>query len=184
MKITEANGIKVEWVPRSDAGAFTSGPYKIVHHTTEGGFAGALATLEGKHVEPHFLIGEHRIVQFIDTTRSSKSLQNLSGGVQTNRDSAIQIEVEGWASKLKNPRTLANVAAVCRILEKEHGIPRKWPNGYPTPYPLPPGVKQNRDAHTWDTVGGHYGHCHVPENFHGDPGYTHEEADFVVPPEA
>lgn len=181
MRITEANGIKVEWVPRPDAGAFTSGPYKIVHHTTEGGFQGSLDTLEGRHVESHFLIGPERIIQFIDTDRSSKSLQNLSGGVQTNRDSAIQLELVGYAARFKDPRVLANAAAICRQLETHHNIPRKWPNGYPTPYPLPAGVKQNRDAHTWDTVGGHYGHCHVPENFHGDPGYTKEEADYVVP---
>lgn len=182
MWLTFANSIKIEKIPRPDAGAFIGGPRKIVHHTTEGGFPGSLATLEQRHVESHFLVGADRIVQFIDTDRASKSLQNASGGVETNRDGAIQLELVGFAAQPKDPKVLANAAAICRQLESLHSIPRRWPNGYPTPYPLPPGVKQNRDAKTWDTVSGHYGHCHVPENSHGDPGYTRAEADLVVPP--
>jgi len=38
----------------------------------------------------------------------------------------------------------------------------------------------NRDAQIWDTESGHYGHCHVPENTHWDPGYSPAEFDFIV----
>lgn len=38
----------------------------------------------------------------------------------------------------------------------------------------------NRDANTWDTVAGHYGHCHVPKNTHWDPGYTAIEVKFLM----
>ena len=37
-----------------------------------------------------------------------------------------------------------------------------------------------RDPLIWDTQGGHYGHCHVPENTHWDPAYTAVEADYLL----
>lgn len=166
----------------TDAGAFTSGPFKIVHHTTEGStLAGALTALGSAHAESHFVVDGHEIVQLIDTSRASKSLRNAPGGVQTNRDSAIQIEQVGFAGKPKDRATLANVRRLCRWIEKEHGVPRRWPNGYPKPphNGQDPGG-HNRDAHTWDTQGGHYCHSQVPENTHWDAAYTKDEVDYLM----
>jgi hypothetical protein len=101
--------------------------------------------------------------------------------VQTNRDSAIQIEVVGFAGRPKNPQTLSNVARLCRWIEQTHGVPKTWPNGLPRPARAgrDPGG-HNRDADNWNAMGGHYGHCHVPENTHWDPAYTALEVDFLM----
>lgn len=38
----------------------------------------------------------------------------------------------------------------------------------------------NRDAANRVSKGGHYGHCHVPENVHWDPAYTAVELAFLM----
>lgn len=47
-----------------------------------------------------------------------------------------------------------------------HGIPRVWPMG------APPALRTNskRDVGIWNSKAGHYGHVHVPNNDHTDPG--------------
>ena len=59
---------------------------------------------------------------------------------------------------------------------------RLWPNG--SPYPPVNGRETerslNRSATNWQTEGGHYGHCHVPNNSHWDPGYTANEVAQVM----
>lgn len=172
------------WQPvKYDAGSYTGGPFRIVHHTTEGNTAkGNLAVFAKKHA-PHFLVDHTGIWQLIDTLRAAPTMRNNENPPETNRLSAIQIEIVGFAGKPKNRATLANVAVLCRWIEAEHGVPRVWPNGYPVPaVEGKDSNKHNRDAHTWSTQGGHYGHEHVPENIHWDPAYTREEADLVVPP--
>jgi hypothetical protein len=181
------NGIPVERKPARSAGKFSGGPFKVVHHTTEGAtLAGALTALGSAHAESHFVIDDTKIVQLIDTDEASKSLRNSPGGVETNKDGALQMEIVGFAGKAKNPKTLANVAALCRWLEAQYNVPRVWPNGYPKTHTATgqdPGG-HNRNPSVWDMKSGHYGHSNVPENTHWDPGYTKEEADIVVPPDA
>ena len=163
------------------SGAHVGGPFKIVHHTTEGSSAaGAMAAFRSNRSDPHFTIDANNIFQHIDTAFGARALRNRPGGVQTNRDGALQIELVGFAHLAKNPRALANVARVCRWLESEHGIPNTWPSGPPKPAVngKDPGG-HNRNASTWDSQGGHYGHCHVPENDHWDPGYTAAEVAFL-----
>jgi hypothetical protein len=99
--------------------------------------------------------------------------------VETNHEMAIQIEVVGYAGKPKNSDTLHNIAKLCRWLEAEHNIPQVWPNGLPRTGVSDPGG-HNRNATIWATKGGHYGHCHVPENTHWDPGYTKNEVDIIM----
>lgn len=171
------------WKPISGpVGTYTSGPFKIVHHTTEGSTAaGAMQAFASHRSDPHFTIDDKTIYQHIDTAQSARSLRNAIGGVQTNRDSAVQIELVGFAHLPKSPRSLENLARLCRWLESEHAIPNKWPAGFPKP---PKNGKDpgghHRDAAIWDTQGGHYGHCHVPENTHWDPGYTADEVNFII----
>lgn len=177
-----------EWGPLSGpSGSYTSGPYKIVWHTTEGStLEGALNALGAAHSDSHFIVGKDkkglvRIRQLIDTGVASRSLRNAPGGVQTNRDSAIQIELVGFAGKLKDKASLELARRLARWIEKEHGVPRVWPNGYPKPAKngQDPGG-HNRNAQNWDTLGGHYGHSQVPENTHWDPAFTKEEVDFLM----
>lgn len=171
------------WRPISgSSGPHLGGPYKIVHHTTEGSSAqGAMAAFRQNRSDPHFTVDGSDIYQHIDTAEGARALRNDAGGVQTNRDSAVQIELVGFAHLPKDGRALTNLARLCRWIEQEHGVPRVWPSGRPLPARngRDPGG-HNRDATTWDTRGGHYGHCHVPENTHWDPAYSAAEADFLL----
>lgn len=164
------------------AGSHTGGPFKIVHHTTEGGSAqGAFDSFALHRSDPHFTVDKSKIYQHIDTGVAARALRNAPGGVQTNRDSAIQIEVVGFAGAMKNAQTLRNVARLCRWIEQTHNVPRVWPSGPPRPSHNggDPGG-HNRDAATWDTKSGHFGHSQVPENVHWDPAYSVVEAAYVL----
>lgn len=171
------------WTPLSGpVGSFVGGPFRIVHHTTEGSSAsGAIAAFRAHRSDPHFTVDQTTIYQHIDTGLAARALRNLQGGVETNRLSAVQIEVVGTAGRPKPRATLENVARLCRWLEKTHGIPSVWPSGPPKPAVngQDPGG-HNRSAQNWVAHGGHYGHCHVPENIHWDPAYTADEATFVM----
>ena len=109
-------------------------------------------------------------------------MKNAPGGVETNRASAIQIEVVAFAGQPKDVTTLQTVAQLCRWIEGQHGIQQDWPNGQPrwsTNGQNPGG--HNRNAAMWAQEGGHYGHSQVPENDHWDPGYTPAELALVTP---
>lgn len=173
-----------KWTPISGpVGPYVSGPFKIVHHTTEGSSAaGAFSAYKKNKSDPHFTVDTSTIYQHIDTSLAARSLRNAPGGVQTNKDGALQIEVVGFAHLKKNPATLKNVARLCRWLENTHKVPQSWPNGLPktaTPSGKDPGG-HNRNPVNWDTKAGHYGHSQVPENTHWDPGYTKEEVNFLM----
>lgn len=164
------------------SGAYTGGPFKVVHHTTEGSNAqGAFDSFAAKRADPHFTVDVTTVYQHIDTGTAARALRNAEGGVQTNRDRAIQIEVVGFAGAAKKPQTLRNVARLCRWIEKEHDVPGEWPSGFPKP-PVNGGDPggHNRGVAKWQSDGGHYGHCHVPENVHWDPAYSHVEVAYVM----
>jgi hypothetical protein len=163
-------------------GNYVGGPYRIVHHTTEGNsYASARAAYSANRCDPHFTVDPVTIFQHIDTSLSARALHHDQQDPETNRLSAISIELVAFAGQPKSAGTLANVAALCRWLESTHGIPQDWPNGYPNP-PLngqDPGG-HNRNLANWLTLGGHYGHCHVPANTHWDPAYTLDEVHLVM----
>jgi N-acetylmuramoyl-L-alanine amidase len=165
------------------SGGYKSGPVRIVHHTTEGASAStAMAAYAAKRADPHFTVDRTNIYQHIDTGTGARALRNGPGGIETNRLSAVQIEVVGFAGKPKSKATLANVARLCRWIEATHGVPRVWPAGLPKPATAmgkDPGG-HNRSASTWLANGGHYGHSQVPENVHWDPGYSKMEVNFLM----
>lgn len=174
-----------QWKPLTNemgCGRHLGGPFKIVHHTTEGNDAeGAMRTFRQGRSDPHFTVDATTIYQHVDTDFGSMALKNAPGGVQTNRDSAVQIELVGFAGKPKDARALALVARLCRWIEAAHGVPRVWPAGAPLPAKngKDPGG-HIRDPFLWDTIGGHYGHSQVPENQHWDPAYSAAEASFLL----
>ncbi len=164
------------WSPLPGIGPFTQGPFKVIHHTTEGSSAaGAIATYKKTRNYPHFTVEEDVVYQHVDTNSAVTALKHPNGTIETNRSHAIQIELVGFAGRPKSRTALRTMAALCRWLEQVHGIPSVWPNGFPYP-PVngqEPNVPFNRSATNWQTKGGHYGHCHVPNNSHWDP---------VIPP--
>jgi hypothetical protein len=166
------------------SGSFLAGPFRIVHHTTEGSTsAGAEAAYKAAKADPHFTVDGAKILQHIDTSMAARALRHPAGTIETNRHSAIQIELVGFAGKLKSKSALTNLARLCRWIEENHGnIPRVWPAGPPKPATAAgkdPGG-HNRSTAIWASKGGHYGHSQVPVNTHFDPGYTKMEADFIL----
>lgn len=167
------------WYPKanqtvkgSGSGPFLSGPFKGVLHTTEGpSGSGAIAAFKSHDSWPHFLVDYAGTVwQFIDTTQGARALQNLPGGVQTNLDSAIQIEVVGYAAK-PGEHPVAQLDALkllMRWIESTTGVKPIGPGrAFASAY----GQNSLRFApQQWDNFGGWCGHCHVPENDHWDPG--------------
>src|SRR3954465_477837 len=143
-----------QWVPLSGScGSFAGGPFRIIHHTTEGGSAaGAFQAFREHRSDPHFPVDDQHVYQHIDTSVAARALRNAVGGVETNRLSAIQIEVVGTAGRPKARPTLENVARLCRWIEHTHGVPQAWPSGFPKPAVngQDPGG-HNRNAAIWAT---------------------------------
>jgi hypothetical protein len=172
-----------QWLPLPwSVGPYVTGPFKLVHHTTEGSTAnGAFDEYNTSHSIPHFTVDETTIYQHVDTEVAVTALEHPPGTPETNKSHAIQFELVAFAGQPKNRQSLFNVGRLCRWAEQQHGIPQEWPNGPPNPprNGQDPG-HHNRDATNWQTKGGHYGHCHVPANVHWDPAYTAEELAFLM----
>jgi len=120
--------------------------------------------------------GIWRPFQHIPLNYSAAALKNLPGGVQTNRDNAIQIEICARAAEVGNlPEDAYRVVA--RVLVYAHqvkGVPLQSSVRFAglgegmvlasvnSPIRLSGGA--------WDKYTGVLGHQHVPENDHWDPG--------------
>ena len=156
----------------NSSGSYTGGPFKGVLHTTEGSSAsGAISAFRSNDSWPHFLVDyAGKVWQFIDTKKAARALRNLSGGVETNRDSAVQIEVVGFAGKPMNHPAVQIDAlkALMRWVEQDTGVK---PVGPGRPFANAYGQTNLRFTNAeWDGFNGWCGHCHVPENNHWDPG--------------
>jgi hypothetical protein len=83
------------WMPLPwNAGRYVAGPFKIVHHTTEGSTAeGAFQTYRQRHDIPHFTVDDQNIYQHLDTDVAATALAHPHGTVETNKHSAIQFEL-------------------------------------------------------------------------------------------
>lgn len=164
-------------------GGYAGGhPFKIVHHTTEGSSAdGAFLEYRNSTNIPHFTADDMTIYQHVDTDEAASALKHPPGTTETNRSSAVQIELVGFAGGPKSAASLQNMARLCRWIEAAHGVPSVWPNGPPKPAVngQDPGG-HDRNQQNWDHLGGHYGHCHVPNNVHWDPAYTGAEVSAVM----
>lgn len=164
---------------RSKSGV-TMKPEKIVLHTTEGG---SVPGYSGGSSAPNFTVDCLRgvVYQHFPVNMSSRALKNAKGGVETNTDGAVQIEIIGTCDPRSavNPYVptlmLSKMGALIDLLvwiSKETGIPlvstpRPWV-AYPASYGK--RASQRMSFTEWDSFRGVCGHQHVPENDHGDPG--------------
>lgn len=126
---------------------------------------------------PHFTAdvqdGKFVAFQHISIRQAAKALKNQSGGVQTNKQGCIQIEVVGSATMPFTDREVltAGLAELMRWIEDETDIPRQSTvtfKAYPASAGARNGVRLTGDQ--WNAYRGWLGHQHVPENEHGDPG--------------
>lgn len=167
---------------RSDAGDHL-GPITVgVLHCTQsppGGFRPRGNDYFGHQNYPHFTVDVQvvngkrvfRVWQHISIFKSAKALSNDAGGVQTNREGVIQIEVVGYAHKpfTDDPVLVAGLAALMRWVESQTQIPRSsgvtfWAGRYGE------NVPHRMSYAAWQKYAGWCGHQHVPENEHYDPG--------------
>lgn len=168
-----------------DAGAYTGGPAKGVLHTTESlKYAAARSAYISNKSNPHFTVSYEndyfQCWQHCSIKRASRALKNLSGGAETNRDWAIQIEIVGTSDPNKNWGSsyvqnfplgyLDGIRNLMRWVEQNAGVARYVGVNF-KPYPSSYGNNGVRmSGATWDNYSGWCGHQHVPENSHGDPG--------------
>lgn len=146
-----------------DAGPFVSNlPWRGILHTTEGSStSGAIGAYVANRSSPHFTFNLDSpivVTQHIPLNRAARALQNLPGGVETNRVPCIQIEFVGHARN--GIRYSEEFRKLLTWIEQQTGIKAD--------YPTKSQPKFSYDQ--WNRYGGWCGHIHVPENNHTDPG--------------
>lgn len=165
-------------VPGAGCGPFVGGPARGVLHTTEGASAeGAFGAFRANGDWPHFTVtiegGRFVVYQHLPINVGACSLEHRSGTVETNRQSAIQIEIVGAAaSSPAFPQAyLAGLAKLMRWIEASANVKPistvAW-HPYPSSGGDNNGVRLSDAA--WAAYNGWCGHMHVPHQEHGDPG--------------
>ncbi|WP_248511286.1 peptidoglycan-binding protein LysM [Streptomyces sp. D2-8] len=153
-------------------------PPRVVHHTTESPAGGKYLEAVTSYLikvsaEPHLIYCPvtDRVGQFGPLHHSARALRN-DGSRRTNREGrvCIQIEVLGraatpWTAGW-NPRDKAGWQQILTAI-RSWDVPDLWPAGPAVTYP---DGSTTRSRSVWQSQGGHFGHCHVPGNDHGDPG--------------
>lgn len=170
--------------PENNGGSMAGGPPRSIWHITwdslgPGGkqpaFDNIAGYLQSVNFCPHLMWDPWtgKTVQFYAANESARAVANASGGVETNRmgSACIQVETFFTPGAVRNGKKYMTVADTpCIGLDKivdwmrGWGIPDVWPSGWPQWNGSP------RNVSNWLHKAGHYGHCHVPENDHTDPG--------------
>lgn len=147
-----------------------SSPPKGCMHTTEGS---SLPAYGGN--APHFTIAKDKLYQHRALGRMAGTLQNLSGGVETNRLIRIQFELVGFSQMepwLPGPVFQRDaLASLFEFAERELGVPED----HVFPDDLGGGTwatasNPRRRSGKFPGTPGWYGHVEIPENSHWDPG--------------
>lgn len=174
----------LRWEGRAEKGCF---------HTTETSNWPSYsdgATAPNFTVKANFTLKRLEWRQHYPANMSARALQNDRGGVETNRDRVIQVEIVGtcdgrpkgqhakWRAKgiehLYTPElpdwAMEDLAEFVVWCEEEHGIPFVEP-GLWLPYDDSYGNSRARmSGAKFNLYRGWLGHMHVAENDHGDPG--------------
>ncbi|MFE1095880.1 LysM peptidoglycan-binding domain-containing protein [Streptomyces smyrnaeus] len=162
----------------------------IVLHTTEGTFLpsyGGGASAPTLTAVPDMKGKRLRWYQHFDFERSARALVNKNGGVETNTLNVAQVELVGTCDPSTHKKwkakgyshiywpdapdwALKEVAAFLKWANREHAVPLSGPSSWKA-YPSSYGnTSQRMTFSEWNNFRGICGHCHVPENDHGDPG--------------
>jgi hypothetical protein len=163
----------------NNGGSMTGSDNYFTWHTYECGYdvsatAGARGLIT-QGTEVHFcfnpVTGE--LVQILPADVAGRGLVNLSGGVQTNRQGRVnlQVEVIGRASRpWTQDVTAAGRKGVAKLVDfaDQWGVPRTHPNGDQGPFDK--YAPTNRSVTGWNGPGGYFCHAQVPENDHWDHG--------------
>lgn len=156
-------------------GSYTGGPWRLVIHTTETrGVPGYNSGSSAPHVT---IDNDGRVYQHTSFLTAARALRNEAGGVQTNREQAIQVEIvcysqksladkldKGvWVGNLPDVQWRAVVDFVQWVVE-EFGVLPVVPERQAFDYAQAnaPGFRMSNAE--WDGFDAICGHQHVPEN--------------------
>lgn len=112
-----------------------------------------------------------QIVVMLPPNVAGRGLMNAAGGVETNRQGKVNIQIEVVA-RAAQPFTAGPMRGREKILAALHhfGVKDVWPAGPPLPANQAYGPNRTRSVAKWNASGGHFSHSQVPENDHADPG--------------
>lgn len=182
-------------------GSYRGGPWKVVLHTTETeNVPGYSSGKSAPHLTYVPATGEW--FQHTSLLVAARSLRNGPDPVQTNRDSAIQLEIvcysnaglaeqspnRLWVGDL-NARQLDEIKRFLKWTNVEFGVELKWPGRAALSYAEANAPGFRFSISQWDNWGGVCAHQHVPDsNQHWDTGaldwgYLFDESA-PVPPSA
>lgn len=156
----------------NSAGTYDEGPARLVLHTTEGSSVeSAVAAYKKNNSWPHFTVDPVKkiAVQHVDTAVPARALKNLAGGVETNREHAIQVEIVGRAAETHNmpDEQIKWLAEILGPVIRNEGIRLVTVPfyGQDAGWTLAStNAKQRMSNHDWENFNGICGHQHVPEN--------------------
>lgn len=189
---------QTQWYQDNYPGAtmnLTKDTMVVTLHSTEGY---DWPTYDGGAIAPNYtgkppigtgLLGKGHWRAHFPDEKSSRALQNLAGGVETNTLNDVQLELIGtcdpthaktWNGRIAgvnyvfwpnaSRRQLLFVARILADFHIRHGLQLVAPRPF-KPYPSSygsNGVRMTFDQ--WRNAVGVVGHQHIPENVHGDPG--------------
>lgn len=176
----------LDWLPGAErvvtgrgGGSYTGGPFRGVLHRTEGSsIEGAVSVYRRVDVAPHLTvdIARRRIVQHTPFTLAARALENKPGGVDTNRRSALQVEIVGFSAASGNDdeqdvRWFGR--EVIGPLSRAFGIQLTAPPFYGPDCGwtlATPSARQRFTGAAWNAFNGWCSHQHVPEQSHWDTG--------------
>jgi hypothetical protein len=180
------------WLPGADLsqradlqypGVITRVTKGVLHSTETGTWPGYGGGKSAPNLTALWHGGRLHVRQHFPLEMSSRALKNLTGGVLTNADEVVQIELIGSCDRafarrygyLYIPEAPDEwydaVAALMRQIEAATDIPRVATTRPWLPYPRSYGDSPARMTHSeWDRFRGWCGHQHAAENDHGDPG--------------
>jgi len=151
-------------------------PKGILHTTETSGFTPHGTKYGGWHTSyPHFTVvmltnGTVLVYQHIPVNRAARALKNLAGGVQTNLDRIVQVEIV-WRAAAGGQMPTALLDALRRLMrwvEYVTGVPRRAVDSFHH-YPPENGARLGREpwrmsGPEFDAFSGWLGHQHAPEN--------------------
>jgi hypothetical protein len=167
-------------------------PDKVLLHTTEGTtLVDYSKGAEAPNItaRPNFAKKRLDWFQHYAFDRSARALVNKAGGVETNTEDVVQVELIGtcdpahrktWGKLQAGVHyifwpeapdwALDDLADFLAWQNVKNGVPLTTPKDW-LPYPSSYGNSRVRMTFAeWRTAKGVLGHMHPPENVHGDPG--------------
>lgn len=160
------------------AGSYVDAPWRVMFHTTET-TADPRSWVPG-WISPSHIVADYErdlVIECIALDQAAKALWNEPGGVETNRQRCIQVELNGRAddagswpdAKLRWIAT-AVLVPIVKWIRAQGGdidltdVPEPGPHANSARVDAPQRMAFPR----WNTFNGVCGHRHAPENDHYD----------------